>query len=446
MGKQTKQKTNSSEESLLNKIKQLEADNFLLSSPQGLTTVGPLPSTSGSNTIPATSTSTTTTPTTNNTVASGTTTGTAPIFSPTARYRNSSSFNESESVPVLMNEEAIAKAEAQKAEEERKANEYNSTLAGRINTLNSTVKKTDRQYDDWGNVIPSTYTPMAPLPVMPKEIDVPNMVVANHSKSYGESKSEGTSGGGLDKPKYFLKNTKLKVDAGTGTLGVETVDTPNYSQDSGIDTLSKKSNLQNVRVLDNYFKQGRPRAFDKNTTWNVEIRASDSNKSLGNVGMKGDMFDAVTRHAGNSIMKLAPDLLDMSKVTKDKDGTYNFAGRSLPLKKEKAYDILDGNGKRIPFDKGTWDKVKDKPGYDVVSNIRYDQLLNDIVAQFQASNGMPNTGRYDKKGALYTTYDQATKDAMNSSDWKAFEEQHLNNQRVSDAAALKWKLIYGNTL
>ena len=34
MGKQTKQKTNSSEESLLNKIKQLEADNFLLSSPQ----------------------------------------------------------------------------------------------------------------------------------------------------------------------------------------------------------------------------------------------------------------------------------------------------------------------------------------------------------------------------------------------------------------------------
>lgn len=194
MGKQTKQKTNSSEESLLNKIKQLEADNFLLSSPQGLTTVGPLPTTSGSNTIPATSTPTTTTPTTNNTVASGTTTGTAPIFSPTARYRNSSSFNESESIPVIMNAEAIAKAEAQKAEEERKANEYNSTLAGRINTLNSTVKKTDRQYDDWGNVIPSTYTPMAPLPVIPKEIEVPNMVVANHSKSYGESKSEGTSG------------------------------------------------------------------------------------------------------------------------------------------------------------------------------------------------------------------------------------------------------------
>lgn len=394
----------------------------------------PLPSTNGANlaTVPATAA-----------VSSPITVPVASNINPNMGYSQSSSFNWSK--PVLMNAEEIAKAEAQKAEEERKANEYNATLASRINTLNSTVKKQERQYDDWGNVIPSTYTPMAPLPVMPKEVEIPRMAIAN--ESYGESRREGSGGGsGQPKPKLFLKNTKLKVDGSTGTLGVETVDTPNYSQDSGIDTLSKKSNLQNVRVLDSYNKQTRPRAFNKDTNWVVESRASDNNKNHGTTGMKGDMYDAQTRHAGNSIMKLAPDLLDMSKVIKDKDGTYNFTGRSLPLKQEKAYDIMDENGKRVPFDKGTWSKVKDKPGYEIVSNIRYDQLLNDIVAQFQALNGMPNTGRYDRNGALYTTYDQATKDAMNSAEWKSFEEQHLNNQRISDAAAMKWKLIYGNTL
>ena len=190
MGKQTKQKTNSNEESLLNKIKQLEADNFLLSSPQGLTTVGPLPSTSGGNTA-----STNTTPTTGLTAAPvSTTTGTPPAFSPTTSYRNSASFNQSESIPVIMNAEAMAKAEAQQLEENKKADEYNATLPSRINGLLSQFPKNDDEYDSMGRPITRSYTPMAPLPVIPKEIEVPNMVVANHSKSYGESKSEGTSG------------------------------------------------------------------------------------------------------------------------------------------------------------------------------------------------------------------------------------------------------------
>ena len=185
MGKQTKQKTNSNEESLLNKIKQLEADNFLLSSPQGLATVGPLPSTSGGNTTPVTTT--TPTPTT----ASVAATPVASNVNPNMHYSQSSSFNWSK--PVLMNADEIAKAEVQKAEEERKANEYNATLTNRINTLNSTVKKPGRRYDDMGKIIPSTYTPMAPLPVMPKEVEIPRMIIAN--ESYGESRREGTSGG-----------------------------------------------------------------------------------------------------------------------------------------------------------------------------------------------------------------------------------------------------------
>lgn len=384
----------------------------------------PLPSTSGGQATPS---------------------GIGDSYNPNQRISRGSSAGGSVQGYEIYNQAEHDKAVADQAAANEAAATYNNRLPGMMAKINSSIKPNMPTHDLFGNRIPDQYVPILPLPAMPEKIDIPELKHASVGESWQRSEREA-SPTPKDKPKYFLKNTKLKVDGGTGTLGVETVDTPNYSQDSGIDTLSKKSNLQNVRVLDNYFNQGRPRAFDKNTTWNVESRASDSNKSRGKVGMKGDMFDALTRHAGNSIMKLAPDLLDMSKVTKDKDGTYNFAGRSLPLKKEKAYDIIDGNGKRIPFDKGTWDKVKDKPGYDVVSNIRYDQLLNDIVAQFQASNGMPNTGRYDKKGALYTTYDQATKDAMNSSDWKAFEEQHLNNQRVSDAAAFKWKLIYGNTL
>jgi hypothetical protein len=310
---------------------------------------------------------------------------------------------------------------------------------------NSSIVQNPKVHDFFGNRIQDEYVPILPLPAIPEKIDIPTLQHASVGESWQRSEREATSGM-KDKPKYILKNTKLKVDKDTGTLGVETVGTPDYSQDSGIDTLSKKGNLQNVRVLDNYFKQSRPRAFDKNTAWVIEGRASDGNKSRGNTDMNGDMFDALTRHAGNSLAKIAPDLVDLTKVKKDDDGTYNFSGRSLPLKAEKAYDILDGNGKRIPFDKGTWSKVKDKPGYDVVPNVRYDQILNQIVESFQSANGMPNTGRYDRAGALYTTYDQATRDAMNSTDWKAFEEQHLNNQRVGDSAALKWKIIYGHTL
>lgn len=149
----------------------------------------PLPSTNGANlaTVPATAA-----------VSSPITVPVASNINPNMGYSQSSSFNWSK--PVLMNAEEIAKAEAQKAEEERKANEYNATLASRINTLNSTVKKQERQYDDWGNVIPSTYTPMAPLPVMPKEVEIPRMAIAN--ESYGESRREGSGGGsGQPKPK-----------------------------------------------------------------------------------------------------------------------------------------------------------------------------------------------------------------------------------------------------
>ena len=190
MSKQAKQKTNSNEESLLNKIKQLEVDKFLLSNPQGLTTVGPLPSTSGSNTAPVTAITPAVTTT------SITPAPTMPQLP--SSYRTAQGYGYSRSYDA--NPEERAKAEAQKAEEERKANEYNATLAGRMgNLLQKFPQETGDRFDKDGNLLPHSYSPMAPLPVMPKEIDIPNMIVAN--ESYGESRSEGTSGVGGRDPK-----------------------------------------------------------------------------------------------------------------------------------------------------------------------------------------------------------------------------------------------------
>lgn len=395
-------------------------------------TINPLPSTNGSTAVPIVSTSP------NNT--------TPVSYNPGQKISKGSSAGGSYQTYDIINRPEYDQAIADKAQAKADALAYNNQLPQAMANLNSKIVSNPKKHDLFGNRIPDNYVPVLPLPVMPEKIDIPNLQTASRGESWNRSEREALSSG-LPKPKLFLKNTKLKVDGGTGTLGVETVDTPNYSQDSGIDTLSKKSNLQNVRVIDGYNKQTRPRAFNKDTVWTVESGTPVVNGKRGETNMKGDMYDAQVRHAGNMLIKIAPDLLDMSKVKKNpQTGNYDFSNRNLPLRQEKAFDIIDGNGRRIPFNKGTWSKVKDKPGYEMVSNIRYDQVLNDITESFLAANGMPNTGRYDQSKALYTTYDQATRDAMNSAEWKAFQEQHLNNQRISDAVAMKWKLIYGNTL
>lgn len=141
----------------------------------------PLPSTSGGITIPVTTT--TPTPTT------------APVAATPAAPQLPSSYSTAQgygySRSYDANQEERAKAEAQQLEEEKKANEYNATLTGRINTLNSTVKKPGRRYDDMGKIIPSTYTPMAPLPVIPKEIEVPRMILG--TDAYNENKRESSN-------------------------------------------------------------------------------------------------------------------------------------------------------------------------------------------------------------------------------------------------------------
>ena len=205
MSKQVKQNTNSNEESLLNKIKQLEVDNFLLSSPQGLTTVGPLPSTSGGNTSPVTATTpaVTTAP-----VAATPTTPQLPSSYSTAQgYGYSRSYD--------ANPEERAKAEAQQLEENRKADEYNATLPGRISGLLSQFPKNDDEDDSMGRPVTRSYTPMAPLPVIPKEIEVPRMILG--TDAYNENRRESIDNGGAGAVKRKAP-TIASVDWKTGKI------------------------------------------------------------------------------------------------------------------------------------------------------------------------------------------------------------------------------------
>ena len=345
---------------------------------------------------------------------------------------------------------AAERADALRRQEEanQKALDYNNSLPAAMAELNSTIKPREKDYTLFGDRIADNYVPILPLPVMPEKVEIPNVQTASVGESWSRSKNDRVARdrSGDPKPKLILNNMKLSVDANTGTLGVNTVGVTDYSQDKGLDVLSKKGNLENVKVLKNYWSQRSPEVFNTNNTWTVEKKASDKDKTSGKVQMQGDLYDAVTRNAGNTIMKLAPDMLDLSKVSKDSQGNYVFANRSLPLRADKAYMIQQPDGKKIAFNQQVWSKVKDSPGYSVIPSQRYSEILDKATSNFVEANGEPNVGRYDTTGALYTTLARNTRDALKSTEWKSFEQQHLNNQRIDDTNALKWFTFYAHTL
>ena len=208
MSKTTKQKTNSNEESLLNKIKQLEADNFLLSSPQGLTTVGPLPSTSGGNATPANTT--TSTPVTTNTTTSATTpvaTSTQPTFTSSASRQ---SVNHSETRP--MNVEERARIEAENAAEIARVDNINSQLPAEMKRLNDSFRGHPKSmYDRAGVAQMYELSPAMPLPAMPRLKEVPNLVTGTFSDGYSNY-DKNTTGGGHKPPEPELQVYSLVAD------------------------------------------------------------------------------------------------------------------------------------------------------------------------------------------------------------------------------------------
>lgn len=304
MGKQTKQKTNSNEESLLNKIKQLEADNFLLSSPQGLTTVGPLPSTSGGNTAPVTAT----TPTS----------ATAPVAATPAAPQLPSSYSTAQgygySRSYDANQEERAKAEAQQLEENKKADEYNATLPSRINRLLSQFPKNDDEYDSMGRPVTRSYTPMAPLPVIPKEIEIPKMILG--TDAYNENRRESIGNGGLGTPKIdtniplFFRDPNGKI-----RVGWDDYQSGKAEKLSGDPLQIKWNNIEDLRSIrkDWTAKQFENEGSGLQSVWKIKTLKGSNGKQSSVVDASGNFFDIARASALSELAINRPDAV----VTKD---------------------------------------------------------------------------------------------------------------------------------
>lgn len=446
MSKTTKQKTNSNEESLLNKIKQLEADKFLSSSPQGLTTVGPLPSTSGGNATPTnTAIATTSTPVAINTATAATTPAVAPTQSTFTSSASRQSVNHSETRP--MNVEERARIEAENAAEIARVDNINSQLPAEMKRLNDSFRGHPKSmYDRAGVAQMYELSPAMPLPAMPRLKEVPNLVTGTFSDGYSNY-DKNTTGGGQQLPRPVLRNTKFDLDANTGTLGVSTVDTDNFKQDAGLDQLSKKSNYEAIKTVDNYIAQTYPTIEDSNGSWTIESGGNENNKKAGKADMTGSMTDALTRHIGNYLVKNHPDLLVTTMLTRKTDGSNNFdfSNGNLPLMAHKAYNIVDSNGKAIEYTEDNWKRLKDKPGYKIQSNQRYNDVIKKAVSEFMDKNGLSSKG-YDTSKPFYTNYDDGTKAALNDPRNKSQRQRHATNQMIPTKDALFWKVVYGHTL
>ena len=437
----------------------MEADNFLLSSPQGLTTVGPLPSTSGGNATPITTATTGTgynpatatlsqniahmagvSPNTN--MQSSATSGTQPTFTSSASRQ---SVNHSETRP--MNVEERARIEAENAAEIARVDNINSQLPAEMKRLNDSFRGHPKSmYDRAGVAQMYELSPAMPLPAMPRLKEVPNLVTGTFSDGYSNY-DKNTTGGGLQPPRPVLRNTKFDLDANTGTLGVSTVDTDNFKQDAGLDQLSKKSNYEAIKTVDNYIAQTYPTIEDSNGSWTIESGGNENNKKAGKADMKGSMTDALTRHIGNYLVKNHPDLLVTTMLTRKKDGSNNFdfSNRQLPLMAHKAYNIVDSNGKAIEYTEDNWKRLKDKPGYKIQSNQRYNDVIKKAVSEFMDKNGLSSKG-YDTSKPFYTNYDDGTKAALNDPRNKSQRQRHATNQMIPTKDALFWKVVYGHTL
>lgn len=284
------------------------------------TTATPINTTTGTGYNPATATLSQNiahlagvTPNTN--IQSPAISGTQPTFSPTTSYKNSASFNQSESIPVIMNAEAMAKSETQQLEENKKADEYNATLTSRVENLNNNISLPKSTYDRYGRVIKSVYTPIAPLPVIPKEIEVPNMVVANYSKSYGESKSEG-GGGGLNKPKIDTNIPLFFRDPnGQIRVGWDDYQSDKAEKLSGDPMQIKWNKIEDLRSIrkDWTAKQFENEGSGLQSGWKIKTLKGSNGKQLSIADASGNFYDIARASALSELAINRPDAV----VTKD---------------------------------------------------------------------------------------------------------------------------------
>ena len=438
--KKTKQK-NSNEESLLAEVAKLKVDNFLLSNPKELATVGPLPSTAGGNAAPVNTSNTPTAPATA-TATAVTPTATAPTQSINTSNSNRQSYQKNWTED--MNAEERAKIEAENAAEIARADNINSLLPAEMKRLNDSYQGNQgSMYKSNGLAKMFDLPAPMPLPVMPRLKDVPNMVTGSFGEGASNYSKQATSGPSTPRPE--LRNTKFDLDANTGTLGVSTIDTDNFKQDAGLDQLSKKTNLEAVKTVDNYIAQTYPTAESATGAWEVESGGNENNKKPGKADMTGSMTDALTRHVGNYLVKNHPDLLVQGMLVKGSDGNYSFANRNLPLMADKAYNIVDPNGKPMPYTESSWKQLKDKPGYRIQSNQRYNGVIEKAVSEFMEKNGLSSKG-YNTSKAFYTNYDDGTKAALGDARNASKRQRHAANQMIPTRDALKWKIMYGHTL
>ena len=139
--------------------------SYVNPAPAPIPTPNPLPSVQGGNAVP---------------------TGTLPQSAQPSQYSsNASAYHDTKD----MNRAERELAMAQQVEEDNKANLYNSAVRGVMGRVADQAPDQRRQpmYDMYGYATTPEYTPMAPLPTIPRKIDIPNMVTGSFGESFKES-------------------------------------------------------------------------------------------------------------------------------------------------------------------------------------------------------------------------------------------------------------------
>jgi hypothetical protein len=395
MGKNTKQakQKNSTDESLLAEVAKLRADNFLLSNPAGLTTVGPLPSTAGGNAAPvSTPVATTIAP------VNATPTATAPVQP--MNYSSSTYQSENMHDTKSMNRDRIEKIEAENEAEIARVDNMNSLLPAEMKRLNDdfATRPKGGGYDSAGSAQMYELSPAMPLPIMPRLKEVPNEITGSFGSGY--TNHDRQSGGRPGSAPKINPDIPLFYRDANGKISIKyaAYDSPEAQQKSNDMRETEWYNQSDLGAMKDQWVSS---AFKnegaglKSGKWKLKSYNGTTTGAPADANAEGDMFDMARASVLSSMLKSNKNAV----VIKNPDGSLSNADENI-ARKTSAQNFRFN-------DSAIWGNAKDpKTGETVkviVDENAYNKLKNSI-SEFLTLNGWSQGQIPNKKSAIFQSF------------------------------------------
>ena len=313
--------------------------SYVNPAPAPIPTPNPLPSVQGGNAVP---------------------TGTLPQSAQPYQYSsNASAYHDTKD----MNRAERELAMAQQVEEDNKANLYNSAVRGVMGRVADQAPDQRRQpmYDMYGYATTPEYTPMAPLPTIPRKIDIPNMVTGSFGESFKES--SGTRGGSGTPPKIDTNIPLFFRDPnGQVRIGWDAYDSAKAEKLSGDPLQIRWSDISDLRSMrkDWTAKQFKDEGKGLDSIWTIKsLKGSKDGKPV-NTGAKGNFFDIARASALSELASSRPDAV----ITKDGKRLNETSSTQFRLNQNKLFGTAtvtneDGSTSKVQY-------LADKNAYPII--------------------------------------------------------------------------------